>query len=98
VPTTLLIDHEGNEIGRLLGPAEWDSPEMVAFIRGYVEWQSGAPLGRASEEVQIALGAVRPVARLGLVETSLQRLGEAPCDASKQAHGGRPLPSQTLPG
>lgn len=33
IPTTLLLDREGNEIGRLLGPAEWDSPEMVAFFR-----------------------------------------------------------------
>lgn len=33
IPTTLLIDREGHEIGRLIGPAEWDSPEMIAFIR-----------------------------------------------------------------
>jgi hypothetical protein len=33
LPTTLLIDREGREIGRLAGPAEWDAPEMVAFIR-----------------------------------------------------------------
>lgn len=37
LPTTLLLDREGNEVGRLLGPAEWDSPEMVAFIRDYLE-------------------------------------------------------------
>jgi thiol-disulfide isomerase/thioredoxin len=54
VPTTLLIDREGNELGRLAGPAEWDSPEMVSFIRGYVEQQSGA---------------LWPPARGGLVET-----------------------------
>jgi thiol-disulfide isomerase/thioredoxin len=69
VPTTLLIDREGNEIGRLAGPAEWDSSEMVAFIRGYIEQQSGAAIGRESEEVLPAIGAVRPVARLGLVAT-----------------------------
>ena len=33
VPTTLLIDREGRELGRLLGPAEWDSPEMIAFLQ-----------------------------------------------------------------
>jgi thiol-disulfide isomerase/thioredoxin len=67
IPTTLLIDHEGNEVGRLAGPAEWDSPEMVTFIRGYIERQSGAALGRASEEVQLAFDAVRRwVARPGL--------------------------------
>jgi thiol-disulfide isomerase/thioredoxin len=33
LPTTLLIDQAGREIGRLVGPAEWDSPDMIAFIR-----------------------------------------------------------------
>jgi thiol-disulfide isomerase/thioredoxin len=33
LPTTLLIDRDGMEVGRLIGPAEWDSPEMVEFIR-----------------------------------------------------------------
>ena len=37
LPTTLLLDREGNEGGRLLGPAEWDSPEMVAFLRDYLK-------------------------------------------------------------
>jgi thiol-disulfide isomerase/thioredoxin len=69
VPTTLLIDREGNELGRLLGPAEWDSPEMVGFIRGYIERQSRAAPSRASDEVQLALDAVPPVAPLGLVGT-----------------------------
>lgn len=32
LPTTLLIDREGREIARLIGPAEWDSPEIFAFI------------------------------------------------------------------
>ncbi|RUY28052.1 TlpA family protein disulfide reductase [Mesorhizobium sp. M7A.F.Ca.US.001.04.1.1] len=36
LPTTLLIDSKGREVGRLIGPAEWDAPDMVAFIRGYV--------------------------------------------------------------
>ncbi len=33
LPTTLLLDRGGREVGRLIGPAEWDSPEMVEFIR-----------------------------------------------------------------
>lgn len=36
VPTTLLIDAEGRELGRVIGPAEWDSPEMTAFLGNYV--------------------------------------------------------------
>lgn len=32
LPTTILIDAEGRELGRLPGPAEWDSPEAKALI------------------------------------------------------------------
>lgn len=32
VPTTLLIDQEGREIGRTLGPAAWDSRQVEALI------------------------------------------------------------------
>jgi len=32
LPATILIDREGREVGRLLGPAEWSSPEAVALI------------------------------------------------------------------
>ncbi len=41
VPTTLLIDRDGREIGRLLGAAEWDSPEAIALIRRYLNSPSG---------------------------------------------------------
>jgi len=33
IPTTLLIDGEGREIGRATGPAEWDSSEIKVLIR-----------------------------------------------------------------
>ena len=36
LPTTLLIDRESREIGRKIGPAEWDSPEAVTLIQGYL--------------------------------------------------------------
>jgi thiol-disulfide isomerase/thioredoxin len=29
IPTTLLLDREGREIARLIGPAQWDSPAMI---------------------------------------------------------------------
>jgi thiol-disulfide isomerase/thioredoxin len=32
IPTTLLIDREGREIARMVGPAQWDSPESVKRI------------------------------------------------------------------
>jgi thiol-disulfide isomerase/thioredoxin len=42
LPTTLLIDREGREIGRLIGPAEWDSPEMIEFVRCVVAKRDAA--------------------------------------------------------
>ncbi|MGX1501063.1 thiol-disulfide isomerase/thioredoxin [Labrenzia sp. MBR-25] len=36
LPTTLLIDGDGRELGRLVGPAEWDTPEMVAFLKPHI--------------------------------------------------------------
>lgn len=33
LPVTILIDRSGNEIGRLLGPADWASPDAVALIK-----------------------------------------------------------------
>ena len=64
-----LIDPEGNELGRLAGPAEWDSPEMVSFIRGYLERQSGSAPRSASQEVRLAFDPVRPATPLGLAKT-----------------------------
>jgi thiol-disulfide isomerase/thioredoxin len=36
VPTTLLIDREGREIGRKIGPAEWDGAETIALLREHL--------------------------------------------------------------
>jgi thiol-disulfide isomerase/thioredoxin len=33
LPASILIDREGREIGRLAGPAEWDSPDAKALIK-----------------------------------------------------------------
>jgi thiol-disulfide isomerase/thioredoxin len=36
MPTTILIDAEGREIGRLVGPAAWDSPEARRLIEAHL--------------------------------------------------------------
>lgn len=36
LPVTLLVDRRGREIGRLLGPAAWDSAEAVALIKAAI--------------------------------------------------------------
>jgi hypothetical protein len=42
LPTTLLIDRDGQEVGRKSGLAEWDSRQIAALIRDH--------LGLASEK------------------------------------------------
>ncbi|MBK5197492.1 MAG: TlpA family protein disulfide reductase [Methyloceanibacter sp.] len=36
MPTTLVIDRNGKEIGRLIGPADWASPEALALIEAAI--------------------------------------------------------------
>ena len=33
LPATLLLDRQGREIGRLLGPAEWDGEDAKRLIQ-----------------------------------------------------------------
>ncbi len=33
LPTTILFDRDGREVGRVVGIAEWDAPEAVRFLR-----------------------------------------------------------------
>ncbi|MEQ8816637.1 MAG: TlpA disulfide reductase family protein [Thalassobaculum sp.] len=42
LPTTLLIDRDGREVARHVGPAEWDTPSMTAFFRGQLSRRAGA--------------------------------------------------------
>ncbi len=37
MPTTILVDAEGREIGRLIGPAKWDSPEARRLIEAQLK-------------------------------------------------------------
>lgn len=37
LPTTILINAQGQELGRLVGPAEWDDPKIVSFLQGFIE-------------------------------------------------------------
>ena len=36
LPTTLILDRAGREIGRIVGPAEWDDPAIVELLRRVV--------------------------------------------------------------
>lgn len=37
LPTTILIGPDGKEVGRLVGAAEWDSPEALALVNWYLD-------------------------------------------------------------
>src|SRR6266568_1333496 len=37
LPTTLLIDRSGREIGRVIGPAEWDTPEIAELLSPFIQ-------------------------------------------------------------
>lgn len=41
LPGTLLIGPDGRELGRLIGPAEWDTPEMIAFFETVLAEHTG---------------------------------------------------------
>jgi thiol-disulfide isomerase/thioredoxin len=43
LPTSVLIDRDGGVIGRIEGPAEWDSPEALALIRFFIGEGSARP-------------------------------------------------------
>ncbi|MCV9960308.1 TlpA family protein disulfide reductase [Pararhizobium sp. BT-229] len=47
LPTTILIDAEGRDLGRLMGPVEWDAKDMVALLKPIIEREAG---GRAVTE------------------------------------------------
>src|SRR5262249_20603324 len=36
IPTTLLIDRDGREVGRKIGAADWDSPDVIDLIRRHL--------------------------------------------------------------
>lgn len=36
LPTTLLIDHAGKEMARLIGPTAWDAPDLVNQLKSLV--------------------------------------------------------------
>ena len=41
MPSTLLVDAEGKEIGRLVGPAEWHSADAIRLIKNYLSKAEG---------------------------------------------------------
>ncbi|MCP1336317.1 TlpA family protein disulfide reductase [Futiania mangrovi] len=43
LPATLLLDGEGREVGRMFGPAEWDSHDALRLIRYFIDRLEPSP-------------------------------------------------------
>lgn len=43
LPTTLLIDAQGNEVARFVGPAAWDGSEALVLLRALIRGQPITP-------------------------------------------------------
>lgn len=41
VPATLLIDRNGREVGRLVGSAEWDEPDILQLLKRLIAQKTG---------------------------------------------------------
>lgn len=41
LPATLVIDPQGREVARLVGPADWNSPAMRDYLRGLLDEEAG---------------------------------------------------------
>jgi thiol-disulfide isomerase/thioredoxin len=46
LPVSFLVDREGREVGRLIGPAEWDSDDAVRLIRHFLGAGRQTPAAR----------------------------------------------------
>jgi thiol-disulfide isomerase/thioredoxin len=46
LPTTLILDRSGQEVSRVVGPAEWDTPEIAEFLKPIIARRAD-PLQRA---------------------------------------------------
>jgi len=69
LPTTLVIDRAGQEVGRVIGPAEWDSPEIADILRPVISKQAAASEGLAQTQARAA-----PENRAGALQRSFQWL------------------------
>lgn len=54
LPTTLLIDAQGREVARYVGPAAWDSPQALALLRAV---KNGAKLDATMAPPPVKPGA-----------------------------------------
>jgi len=74
VPTTLLLDREGRELGRVSGPVEWDSAEIVDFLKSVISGQHVIASGARAEPIKDARGSDGPQGVLSRASAWLKSL------------------------
>ena len=37
LPTTMIVDADGKELARIVGPATWNDPDMEAYLKTYIK-------------------------------------------------------------
>jgi len=42
LPTTYIIGKDGNVVAKLEGAAEWDSPEIIEWLKALTDWQKAS--------------------------------------------------------
>ncbi len=52
LPTTLIINRGGNEIDRIIGPLEWDAPEIAEFLRHVIILEQNEEAGSLARALQ----------------------------------------------
>lgn len=54
LPTTLILNRDGQEVGRIVGPAEWDSAEMKGFLKPLIAQRNKANSAAEAEQSHVA--------------------------------------------
>lgn len=54
LPTTLVVNRDGQEVGRIVGPAEWDSAEVIQFLRSIIARHDVADSSDQAENSHVA--------------------------------------------
>lgn len=54
LPTTVIVNRSGQEVARIVGPAEWDSAEIVEFLRPVITGSAGTQTSAQADHLAAA--------------------------------------------
>jgi thiol-disulfide isomerase/thioredoxin len=56
LPTTIIVNRSGQEVARIVGPAEWDSTEIVQFLRPLISGSASIQASAQADQLAEANG------------------------------------------